>query len=64
MVAFHPTFSPTPRMVANAATMWRDRRNSAEIARALKITETEALSLIQIAREEELLHDGRPHRHQ
>jgi hypothetical protein len=51
-------------MVANAATMWRDRRNSAEIARALKITETEALSLIQIAREEELLHDGRPHRHQ
>ncbi len=44
-----------PRKVANAATLWRGRRNSADIARALKISEPAALRLIEWAREEALL---------
>lgn len=46
---------PTPRKVVNAATLWRSRRNSAEIARALHVPEAAALGLIARAREEGLL---------
>ena len=40
-----------PRKVANAVTMWRERRNSADIARALKISEPVALRLLALAKE-------------
>ena len=50
MVPLHPDeFSS--RKVANAATMWRDHRNSAEIARALNIAEPAALRLLALAKE-------------
>jgi DNA-binding transcriptional regulator LsrR (DeoR family) len=50
-----PATSEPDRRVVNAATMWHERRNSAEIARALKIPEPEALKLLEKAREEALL---------
>ncbi len=50
-----PRGEPSPRKVANAATLWRGHRNSADIARALKISEPAALRLIERAREEALL---------
>lgn len=44
------------RRVVNAATMFgRDHRNSADIARALKISEPDALRLLDRARAEALL---------
>ena len=46
-----PRDEPLPCKVANAATMWRSRRNSAEIARALKISEPAALRLLALAKE-------------
>lgn len=41
-----------PRRISNAATLWKSRRNSAEIARALNISEPAALRLLDHAREE------------
>jgi DNA-binding transcriptional regulator LsrR (DeoR family) len=39
----------------NAATLWLSRRNTSEIAAALKITEPEAQKLLDRARHEEML---------
>ena len=43
------------RRVVNAATMWHERRNSAEIARALHLPEPAALRLLDQARDVGLL---------
>ena len=43
------------RRVVNAATMWHERRNSAEIARALHVPEVTALRLLAEARDVGLL---------
>lgn len=43
------------RRVVNAATMWHERRNSQDIARALHVPEPVALRLIAEARDVGLL---------
>lgn len=41
--------------VVHAATMWNERRNSFDIAKALKITEPQALRLLEEARYHKLI---------
>jgi hypothetical protein len=52
-----PAPSEPDRRVVNAATMWHERRNSLDIARALKLKggEPEALRLLDRAHAEGLL---------
>lgn len=52
------------RKVTHAANLWNDRRNSDDIAKALKVTEPEALRMLEEGRWHGLVavHDSRGRR--
>lgn len=56
MMRMSEDMPPAPdRRVVNAATLWREHRNSWDIARALHVTEPQALRLLDQARKAGLL---------
>ena len=55
---------PSDRQITHAASMWMHHKNSADIGRALKVSEPEALRLLVLARVRGMLERGDNHHRQ